>query len=529
MAEPILGQALALQSEFRPDTTQVLTKAVSKIGDVTLKKQIAATKAAEAKSKREQDILASIKLKGGKVGVHYLDDAQKILAQGIGEITQATQAGDLAKKVLLEGKYQTDLDNIVAQNEQLENFKKTKQQGGLIPAEIEIGLSMPRGQANEYFKKVFTEKPEYRSILDQTPEGYYVFNPVKDINWSEEYGKLVKGNANQYAVQDIIKKDGKDIISYKIADERINSLADEMANDKNYVINALVKDAKGVNKEIQAALQADPTLTKEAAEDIGMKSYFVKNLQSANQDFSVSNTPKPKSGLNFNFGGGGGALSFDIDGNPTNGVIPIQVDASTTTSGGRKVTKTFDRGVPTGNNYSFNTVEVLNTRGENVIDMETNMPLESKMLQSTKVGDVVAVPIATKDFVGANGVNYKKGQMVDGKVLKTAMEKGLASYEPRVKGIASYTGKVNGEDRVVQKSVLIPAGVVRTGVVSSQSGKNQEFINSLFDKAIQEANELNTRGRRGARTSTPQQTGKPAPKVQAPKKGTVVGTEDPKL
>ena len=35
MAEPILGQALALQSEFRPDTTQVLTKAVSKIGDVT--------------------------------------------------------------------------------------------------------------------------------------------------------------------------------------------------------------------------------------------------------------------------------------------------------------------------------------------------------------------------------------------------------------------------------------------------------------------------------------------------------------
>jgi len=109
--------------------------------------------------------------------------------------------------------------------------------------------------------------------------------------------------------------------------------------------------------------------------------------------------------------------------------------------------------------------------------------------------------------------------MVDGKVLKTAMEKGLASYEPRVKGIASYTGKVNGEDRVVQKSVLIPAGVVRTGVVSSQSGKNQEFINSLFDKAIKEADELNARGRRGAKTSTPKPktTGKPAPKVQGQK------------
>jgi hypothetical protein len=102
--------------------------------------------------------------------------------------------------------------------------------------------------------------------------------------------------------------------------------------------------------------------------------------------------------------------------------------------------------------------------------------------------------------------------MVDSKVLKTAMQRGLASYEPRVKGIASYTGKVDGEDRVVQKSVLIPAGSVRTGVISSQSGKNQEFINSLFDRAIKEAADLNARGRRGAKTSTPQPTGKPAPK-----------------
>jgi hypothetical protein len=519
MAEPILGQALALQSEFRPDTTQVLTKAVSKIGDVTLKKQIAEAKAAETKAKREQDIMAAIKLKSGKLGVHYVGDAQKLLTQGISEITEATQKGDLAKKVLLEGQYQTALDNLVKENETLDNFKKTKQQGGLIPAPVELGLDMPREQANEYFKKLLVENPEYRLIFDQTPEGYYTFNPIKKIDEASEYGKLINANAREFAVENVERINGKDVVSYKISDSRINDLATLLASDDTYRANALINNKQAVNNEIQSALKANPALTQEEAQEIGIKSYFVKNLQSANQDFSVSNTPKPKSGLSFNFGGGGGALSFDIDGNPTNGVIPIQVDASTTTSGGRKVTKTFDRGVPTGNNYSFNTVEVLNTRGENVIDMETNMPLESKMLQSTKVGDVVAVPIATKDFVGANGVNYKKGQMVDGKVLKTAMEKGLASYEPRVKGIASYTGKVNGEDRVVQKSVLIPAGVVRTGVVSSQSGKNQEFINSLFDKAIKEADELNARGRRGAKTSTPKPktTGKPAPKVQGQK------------
>jgi len=504
MAEPILGQALALQSEFRPDTTQVLTKAVSKIGDVTLKKQLAEAKAAETKAKREQDIMAAIKLKSGKLGVHYVGDAQKLLTQGISEITEATQKGDLAKKVLLEGQYQTALDNLVKENETLDNFKKTKQQGGLIPAPVELGLDMPRAQANEYFKKLLVENPEYRLIFDQTPEGYYTFNPIKKIDEASEYGKLINANAREFAVENVEKINGKDIVSYKIADSRINDLANLLASDDTYRANALINNKQAVNNEIQSALKANPALTQEEAQEIGLKSYFVKNLQSANQDFSVSNTPKEKDGLNFNFGGGGGALSFDMDGNPTNGVIPIQVEASTTTPGGRKVTKAFDRGVPTGNNYAFNTVEVLNTIGENVIDMDTNEPLEAKMLQSTKVGDVVAVPIATKDFVGANGVNYKKGQMVDSKVLKTAMQRGLASYEPRVKGIASYTGKVNGEDRVVQKSVLIPAGSVRTGVISSQSGKNQEFIDSLFDRAIKEANDLNARGRRGAKTSTPQ-------------------------
>jgi hypothetical protein len=34
----------------------------------------------------------------------------------------------------------------------------------------------------------------------------------------------------------------------------------------------------------------------------------------------------------------------------------------------------------------------------------------------------------------------------------------------------------------------------------------------LFDRAIKEAADLNARGRRGAKTSTPQPTGKPAPK-----------------
>lgn len=304
MAEPILGQALALQSEFRPDTTQVLTKAVDKIGNVTLKKQLAEAKAAETKAKREQDIMAAIKLKSGKLGVHYVGDAQKLLTQGISEITEATQKGDLAKKVLLEGQYQTALDNLVKENETLDNFKKTKQQGGLIPAPVELGLDMPREQANEYFKKLLVENPEYRLIFDQTPEGYYTFNPIKKIDEASEYGKLINANAREFAVENVERINGKDVVSYKISDSRINDLATLLASDDTYRANALINNKQAVNNEIQSALKANPTLTQEEAQEIGIKSYFVKNLQSANQDFSVSNTPKPKSGLDFNFGGG---------------------------------------------------------------------------------------------------------------------------------------------------------------------------------------------------------------------------------
>jgi hypothetical protein len=295
MAEPILGQALALQSEFRPDTTQVLTKAVNKLGDVTLKKQIAATKAAEAKAKREQDTMAAIKLKSGKLGVHYVGDAQQLLTQGIGEITEATQKGDLAKKVLLEGQYQTALDNLVFENDRMDNFRKTKQQGGLIPAPVELGLDMPRAQANEYFKKLLVENPEYRLIFDQTPEGYYTYNPVKKIDEASEYGKLISENSDQYKVKTVTRQDGKDIVSFSIADTRINDLANLLASDDTYRANALINNKVAVNNEVQAALKANPALKQEEAQEIGLKSYFLKNLQSANQKYSVSNTPQDSS------------------------------------------------------------------------------------------------------------------------------------------------------------------------------------------------------------------------------------------
>jgi len=528
MAEPILGQALALQSEFRPDTTQVLTKAVDKIGNVTLKKQLAAQKAAEARAKREQEILSAVKLDGAKVNRHFLPEAQKKYAQGIAQMQEYAMKGDILGVNNLKGQLEMEFDNLAKQSDAVDKFIDSEKQGFIVPQELKVAFSMPKAQGQAYLQELFKQKPELRGIVDVNEYGDYAFNTIKNIDPEKEFTSILDMNENLYSPTGtkVIDEKTKDQLEvYKISDDNIRKFAQIKAQDPEFRANIFLKNKKDL-EPIAAQLQAtNKNLTPQEATEMAVEGYIYKQLSDRNKKTIKSNIPQGKGGFNLNIGGGG-ELSFDMDGNPTNGVIPIQVEASTTTPSGRKVSKTFDRGVPTGNNLSFNTVEVLNTRGENVVDMETNMPLEAKMLQSTKVGDVVAVPIATKDFVGANGVNYKKGQMVDGKVLKTAMERGLASYQPMVKGIASYMGKLSGKDQMVQKSVLIPAGVVRTGVISSQSGKNQEFINSLFDKAIQEANELNAKAR----------SGKPAPAKQykpintsTPKKGIVKGQTDNNL
>jgi hypothetical protein len=398
-------------------------------------------------------------------------------------------------------------NNLAIQSEAADNFLNAEKSGFIVPQEIKVAFSMPKEQGQAYLKQAIKQKPELANLVNINEYGDYAFNTVKNIDLARDLQMNIGRMENLYAptgkkVRNMVTRDEEEV--YKIPAAKLREEAMFISQNPEVLQNIILKDRVGIEKYTKDVMAKNPAITEPEAMQLAAQNYVFDKLENLNEKRVKSNIPQERGGgLDFNFGGVG-ELAFDMDGNPTNGVIPIQVEASTTTSGGRKVSKTFDRGVPTGNNYSFNTVEVLNTRGEGVLDMETNMPLEAKMLQSTKVGDVVAVPIATRDFVGSNGVNYKKGQMVDGKVLKTAMEKGLASYEPRVKGIASYAGVVNRNPATIQKSVLIPAGLVRTGVISSQSGKNQEFINSLFDKAIQEANELNAKAR----------SGKPAPAKQ---------------
>jgi hypothetical protein len=292
MAEPILGQALALQSEFRPDTTQVLTRAVDKIGNVTLKKQLAEAKAQEAKAKREQDMMAAIKLDNASVINHYLPEAQQIFTEGISKITEAAQKGDKLGAKVLEGEYGQRLKNIQLQSKQTQDFLDLKKTGILVAPEIEVAFSMPKAQGQAYLQEVYKQKPELRAIVDVNEYGDYVFNPVKGINLPKEYSDIIDNDAKRFQQVSQTVEGGRRIQQYEIPKERINELALQMANDRNYVINALYTDAAGVNAKINAIAKANPGIAKEQAEDLGMQAYFNEKLQSANRDYTSTAIPQ---------------------------------------------------------------------------------------------------------------------------------------------------------------------------------------------------------------------------------------------
>jgi hypothetical protein len=395
-------------------------------------------------------------------------------------------------------------NNLAIQSEAADNFLNAEKSGFIVPQQIKVAFSMPKEQGQAYLREEIKKNPELANLVNINEYGDYAFNTVKNLNLPKDFQSQINAMDNLFEAtnQKRINTTTRDEERlYKIPAATLRQEAKLISQDPEVVQNIMLKDRAALDANIKAFKAKNPLIAEDEALALATEKYVFDNLEARNNKYITSNIPQERSGgLDFNFGSGG-ELAFDTDGNPTNSVIPIKTTISTKTSDGRKVSRTFDRKVPTGNNYSFNTVEVLNTRGEGVIDMDKNEPLEAKMLQSTKVGDVVAVPIATRDFTSADGTKYIKGQMVYGNVINDAIRKGYASYEARVKGIATYTDTVRRDQVTIQKSVLIPAGLVRTGVISSQSKTNQEFIDKLFNRAIQEANNLNAKAR----------SGKPAP------------------
>jgi hypothetical protein len=493
MAEPILGQALALQSEFRPDTSQVLTRAVDKIGNVTLKKQLAEAKAQEAKAKRLQEIMGAVKLDGAKVNRHFLPEASKKYAEGIASLQESALKGDIMGVNAKKGQLEMEFANMAKQSDALDNFLSLKKQGFYIAPEIESAFAMPKAEGQAYLKKVYEQKPELKGIVDVNEYGDYVFNPVKDLDLKSDFRKMLTENKALLAPTGVktrneATKDETEV--YKIPESNIKEFAMFKAQDPDIRANIILKQKEEYAPFVAAVKAANPTATPEQIENTALVSFISKKLQDENSALVKSNIPQKGGGLDIDFGAGG-ELTFDENNAPTGGNIPVMF----TGKGTKNQPISFEGQVPTGNTYGFKMATIGGTAAEGVVDAKTNQPLSGKTFQKVEAFEATAVPIATKDFITSRGIQYKKGQMIDKGSVAIAVKQGLAEYQPMIKGIATYkeSQKIRGkmEDVTITADVLIPAKNVSTSVIRSQGKEDVPATTAYIQRSIDESTKLN--------------------------------------
>ena len=300
-------------------------------------------------------------------------------------------------------------------------------------------------------------------------------------------------------VRPLMNEKGQRVLGQNIGDEvtapkpgEIDKAATNRINDNSYdgkrYKDYLTKQFFDLPKEQQQAIEQNVIRDNASAKDnpeimsrgitLELAKDAIRQFYPANRKDKLIGEDQPSKSSNFNFGGKG--LEYDINGFPRADKINIKVK----TNGGIQ-----QRQVSTGNFYGFKPVEILNTKTDGVVDIETNEPVKlssGNTFDMIKVGDVSAMPIATANFTTKTGVTYKKGQVVDDKAVAGLTQNGLVEYQPMIKGQVTYkVGKYSET-----KSVIIPANNISRSVLISAGTTDTEATGESIKLAIKEAKEM---------------------------------------
>lgn len=158
------------------------------------------------------------------------------------------------------------------------------------------------------------------------------------------------------------------------------------------------------------------------------------------------------------------------------------------TVNGKAQQKEFN--VPVGTTYSYKPVDIQALRGDDLINLDGNIPLKGQSIQEVKTGNAVVVPIATKRLVDKNtGDVINVGEVVDEKRLKTAIDNGGVEYQPML----SVSGKVkNRFGKTSDVSALAPVSKHGNAVMLSQSKDDVPGTQQQLQSSIDEANKKNS-------------------------------------
>lgn len=501
-----IGNAIALGNLATPINSRPLTRFGEKKLQLDLAERQAAAKAKADEAKLQQEISKMFKHGKGGYDPLFQGRANDIASKSYARQMQFAKAGDTLALDAEGAQMEAAQADLMAENKAFRETVDDLERNGLISKEAARIRNMTGQQAKDFYTKAVQTNPELKTVLNYDPDNdRFVANYVKGIDVQKDYQDLAR--SLEGSREELIKTD-----KYKDTETRyfgpkaetVLNQARARVQDPDYRSNVIIKNAGDYNKiyselakQVAASGQeVDPEALKMEAAALVVANN-VKPLIKPTTDEWRARAPKSESNLNITFGSGVSDLNVN-DGIPTNGKIPLKVK----TTAGEVV-----RNVPTGNQYGYKMVEILNTKGEGFINADTNLPMKGQVFQSIKTGEATSVPIAVKGFTTAKGVTYKPGQMVDEKSIAGLTEDGVVEYRPMVKGTVTY----NKDSKTYTVSVLAPAEQIGRAIISTQSKDDAPATAKGIQEAINEAMKLNTALKSRKKISTSK--GKGAPKT----------------
>jgi hypothetical protein len=505
-----IGEAIGLGNIARVDKSQPFTNVVIRKQNLDLQDRAARAKQQELDKKREEDFASMTKVKGGFLP-YYQEEATNMSSSALGSIMGAPS--DLQKRSIANN-LTFNLDNMLAENNQLAQNLNTSRGKGLVPNKVYELFNMPKSQADIEYEKYKTTNPEIEEIVFRGQNGNLQFNPVEKVDINKVYTDA-SNSLKEGAIPKLDKNNNwenekmtDNTYRFKLVADPVslNQIAATLASDENFGKNVRYTQPKVYKAEYDRIFEEQKKLGGEIDNDnlklAATAAVIKKDIEKRAQYNDIRNKPQPS---NFNMNLGFGETPEPTDpfiANDKNS-LPIVVKMKV---GEEK------RNISLGNTNSFKMVSILSTKPAGAIDVDKNQPVKGTVFEKVDVGDIVPVPIAQRDITDKNtGVSYKKGQMVDAKSVKGLGTEGLVLYVPMFKAIGTYK---DSEKRTQTKSMFVPASGTSDAVYASQSKDDKGLTKAQIQSAMNETTQLNrTLSARFKKQATPSNIGNKGKKV----------------
>jgi hypothetical protein len=305
MAEPILGEALALQSNFKPDTTPVLTKSLLRAEEMDMRKALAKQKAEEAKQKRLDAATSAIKPFEAKLNPYFLPEGQKTFSGLITGMMEARKQGRDLDAVQLQQQGVLEAQRLQLRNDEMERFFNLPEKEFLNDKELRSIRNMPAEKGRGELGKLLERRPELRVMVSQDEQGDPIFNPIKNIPIEDELGKIMRDNERLFTEKvGSRKKDANTFeFVYKMPKDKVEALATELSLNPEIQANIIFKERAGYDAVYDKIVKDNPNLDPMQAQQKAVQLLLDAKIEKINQKTEDSSVPTG-SGFNISVGGG---------------------------------------------------------------------------------------------------------------------------------------------------------------------------------------------------------------------------------